>query len=504
MRQERLFNKLNIRAALLFAVLLVAVQVCGAATGFVTGLPTDPGTVIKAQAAPVWPTGPNTSAKAAVVIEADSGTVLYKSDAFTAYQPANISQLMTALLVVEHFSMNDIMTMSTKAETSTKGSRVGLIRKESVTVESALYAVLLASGNEVAYGLSELVSGDRDSFVALTNRRAQELGCTNTHFTSPEGADDNEHYTTAMDMALIAKAAFANADIFRIAGSAKYTIPATNLKEARPISNRHLMIKGSEKYEPAVAGKVGYSQPAGYTGVTYAKKDGMNIICVVLGASSQDALYSETKSLCNWCFENYTAYNVAENELGANSTFASLFDQAGRFATHQSEDIVRFDGNNVVVVPVGVPFSDITRTVEFDRNKEYYHGDNKVGTVKYEYGGVFVGEADIIYYNSGYPLNNEEIERLWPSYLFKIEDAFSAEHAELLQEYLALGIVTPTPEPAASASPTPTQTPQEKDHDAINSFRRKVIIGSGIGVAVVLIALYIVVFEIPYQKKRME
>ncbi|MBO7401611.1 MAG: D-alanyl-D-alanine carboxypeptidase [Lachnospiraceae bacterium] len=452
----------------------------------------------------LWPVGPVITSKAAMVIEADTGVVLYKSDAYTAYQPANISQIMTSLIVLERFSLNDIMTMSTKAETSTKGSRVGLVRKESVTVESALYAVLLASGNEVAYGLSEMVSGDRDSFVELMNRRAGELGAVNTHFTSPEGADDPEHYTCAADMALFAREAYKNADFLRITGTARYTIPATNLKEARPIANRHLFVKGDIKYEPAVAGKVGYSSAAGYTGVTYAGKDGMNVICVILGAGSSDTLYAETKQLCNWCFENYKAYNIEENELGANATFASLFDSASRFNVGSPDPIVTFEGSNVVVVPKGVPFSDITRKVSFDGLKEYYHGNNRVGTITYEYGGIFVGSADIIYYNEGYPLNTEVIDERWPAFLFRIDDVFTPEHAALLEQYEKLGIATPTPEPVATDAPTPTPTEQQKNHDKISGFRRRMIIGGGVGTAVVLVGLYLVAFEIPYQKKKME
>ena len=479
---------------------------CGAvfAAAFVALLSVFGAEVPKAQADALWPVGPVISSKAAMVIEADTGVVLYKSDAYTAYQPANISQIMTSLIVLERFSLNDIMTMSTKAETSTKGSRVGLVRKESVTVESALYAVLLASGNEVAYGLSEMVSGDRDSFVELMNRRAAELGAVNTHFTSPEGADDNEHYTCAADMALFAREAYKNADFLRITSTAKYTIPATNLKEARPIANRHLFVKGDKKYEPAVAGKVGYSSAAGYTGVTYASKDVMNVICVILGAGSGDTLYDETKQLCNWCFENYKAYNIEENELGANTTFAALFDKAVRFNAGSPEAIVSFEGNNVVVVPKGVPFSDITRKVSFDVLKEYYHGNNKVGTISYEYGGIFVGSADIIYYNEGYPLNTDVIDERWPKFLFKIDDVFTPEHAALLEDYAKLGIATPTPVPKATDAPTPTLTEQQQGHEKISGFRRKMIIASGIGTALILVTLYFVAFEIPYLKKKME
>ncbi len=145
-------RKLNRVFSGLFALLVFGLLLAGA-------------TPTKAEEAYVWPSGPDIKSKAAIVIEAKTGLVLYKKDIYTAYQPANISQIMTALLTLEHNSLNEVLTMSTAAETSTTGSRVGLVRREQVTLESALYAVLLASGNEVAYGLSEHVAFTRDAFV---------------------------------------------------------------------------------------------------------------------------------------------------------------------------------------------------------------------------------------------------------------------------------------------------------------------------------------------------
>ena len=451
----------------------------------------------------LWPVGPDIAVKGAMVIEADTGTILYKKDAYTAYQPANLTQLMTTLLVMENCSLMDVMTMSAKAETATKGSRVGLVRKEQVTVESALYAVLLASGNEVAYGLSEHVSGDRDKFVDLMNRRATELGLTNSHFANPEGSDDAKNYTCASDLAIIAREAYKNPEFLRITSTGKYTIPPSNLKEARPITNRHLMIKGDVKYEQAVAGKVAYSEPSGYSAVTYCSKDGMNIICVVLGAATRDGMYNETKKICNWCFENYKAYDIRENEVSSSLAFASLFDKAPRFGSRNSDSIVKFEGSNVAVVPKGVQFSEITRSVKFNDMKEYFHGENRVGTVNYEYGGIFVGSADIIYYNEGYPLNNEVLDRMWPSYLFKIDTVFTPEHAEYLKDH-----IEPETEPTQAAEPTdepePTLTEQQENTEKISAFRRKIIIASGIGAALVLVGLYFVIFELPHMNNKLE
>jgi D-alanyl-D-alanine carboxypeptidase len=487
------FNSVLRLSAALFAVLAVLLSITEGVNGT---LP------VKADTS-LWPVGPDIAVKGAMVIEADTGTILYKKDAYTAYQPANLTQLMTTLLVMENCSLMDVMTMSTKAETATKGSRVGLVRKEQVTVESALYAVLLASGNEVAYGLSEHVSGDRDKFVDLMNRRAGELGLSNSHFSNPEGSDDDKNYTCASDLAIIAREAYKNPEFLKITSSARYTIPQSNLKEARPITNRHLMIKGDVKYEQAVAGKVAYSAPSGYSAVTYCRKDGMNIICVVLGAATRDGMYNETKKICNWCFENYKAYDIREYELASSSAFASLFDKAPRFGAQDSDTIVRFEGSNVAVVPKGVPFSEITRRVTFNDMKEYYHGENRVGTVNYEYGGIFVGSADIIYYNEGYPLNNEVLDRMWPPYLFKIDTVFSPEHAEYLKDH-----IEPVQEPTQAVLPTdepkPTLTEQQENTEKISAFRRKIIIASGIGAALVLIGLYFVIFELPRMNNKLD
>jgi len=454
----------------------------------------------------IWPSGPDITAKSAIVIEANTGLILYKKDAYTAYQPANISQLMTALLTVENCALNEIMTMSTDAETKVSGSRVGLTRREQITVESALYAVLLASGNEVAYGLSEHVSTSRDNFVELMNRRAKELGCTNTAFTSPEGADDAGHYTCAYDMALIAREVFKNETLTKITGSSSYTIPATNLKEQRPISNRHQMIKKSVDYAAAKAGKVGYSSVAGYTGVTLLEKDGMKLIVVILNDSSSDNMYKDIKNLGNWCFDNFKCYNIKENELGGNAAFASLFNSASRFTLNETENILNFDDSSSIVVPNGVAFKEVIRTVKFNENSEYFHGENVVGTISYTYGGVFVGSADITYYNDGDPLNSVTFNERWPAFLFTIEEAMSEDHRELLDYYLGLGNVSPTPAPEDSENKaptvTPTPNPEVENYKSISGFKVKMIVGCGVAVAVILLVLYLLAFEIPYRRKN--
>ena len=454
----------------------------------------------------LWPVGPQTSVKAALVMDVSTGVVLYRKDAYSPYAPANISQLMTSLIALEFCDLNDKMTMTANAETSVSGSRVGLTRGESITIESALYGILLASGNEIAYGLAEHISGTKDAFVTAMNTRAEELGCTGTNFTSPHGEDNDKHYTCAYDMGLIAREIFKHPEFRLIAGTRTYTIPATDKKEARPIANKHLMVKKTYQYSFAVAGKVGYSKPAGYTGVTFAEKDGKTILCVILGASTENALYDETKALCNWCFENFKSYNIQENELGGNATFSALFNETKQFAVTETDPIIGIDSKSTVVVPAGVDFKDITKRVDFKEIENYYHGENVIGTINYSFGGIYVGSAEIIFYNEGYPLNPQTFLERWPKFLFSVDEAFSEAHISLLEKYDKYGIVTPTPPPnptkIVTPTPEPTRGPVNPDYLEVSKFKKTVIICSGLAVLVILGVLYLVAFEIPYRKKH--
>ena len=145
-----------------------------------------------------WPAGPEVSAPAAIVMEANTGVILYSKDIYTAYYPASITKVMTSLLAFERSNLNEIMTMTVDAEMKVYGSRVGLVRGESVTMESALYAVLLESANEVTYGVAEHVGGTMKDFVEMMNAKAKSLGCVNTNFVNPHGLHEEGHYVCAV------------------------------------------------------------------------------------------------------------------------------------------------------------------------------------------------------------------------------------------------------------------------------------------------------------------
>ena len=195
---------------------------------------------------------PDLVANAAIVMDAASGQVLYEKNSQEKKYPASITKILTVLIALEHnVDFNATVTMSENAIWGVErdSTLIGLDVGEQVTVKDLVYATMVKSANECAYALAEYVAGDIESFAKLMNERAAEIGCTNTHFITPNGLHDEDHYTTAYDMALITKEALKNETFREIAGTLNYTVPATNLTdETRPLWNGNKMINPAEPY----------------------------------------------------------------------------------------------------------------------------------------------------------------------------------------------------------------------------------------------------------------
>lgn len=247
---------------------------------------------------------PVISSEGAVLLNANTGEVLFEKNSTTRFYPASITKLMTALLTVENCALNDTVTFSKSATTNLESGAVtlSLVEGDKLTVEQSLYALLLRSANEVANGLAEHISGSVSAFADKMNTRAKELGCTDTHFVNPNGLNNDQHYTTPKDMALIARAAFQNPTIVKVASTLSYQIPATKKAEARTISMGHKMLypKDSRYYKGIVAGKTGYTSKAGNTLSTCAERNGVRLIAVVM--KGRQTHYTDTKALFDYGF----------------------------------------------------------------------------------------------------------------------------------------------------------------------------------------------------------
>ena len=258
-------------------------------------------TVLAAEFPQSWPQAPEIAEETGVLMEASSGQILFDKSMDEIRYPASTTKVMTALLILENVedlcqvvTFTDVITPDLEPGNSTINAQIG----EQLTVEQCLYAIMLASANEVCTQMAVYVAGSVENFVSMMNQRAQELGCQNTHFVNANGLPDPNHYTTAHDLALILAAAVQNEDFCRISGSAAYTIPATNMTASpRSLENSNALIKNGEyHYEGVIAGKTGHTEAAKNTLVTAASRDGMTLVCVVLLVESARGTDSDALS----------------------------------------------------------------------------------------------------------------------------------------------------------------------------------------------------------------
>ncbi len=349
-----------------------------------------------------WPQGPQIYAESAVVIEASTGTILYNKDMDQVNYPASITKIMTALLTVENCAMDEVVTYSYYATHSIEvgSSSIGTTEGEELTVEESLYALLLMSANECGNGLAEHIAGSVEAFADMMNAKAAELGCTNTHFVNPHGLPDDNHYTTAHDMALILKAALQNEHFVRIAGTAKYNMRATNKDdEITYMTNHHYMIapyRGVTRYldDTVIAGKTGYTDLAMGTLVTAAERNGMALLVVTMHTRPTGVygtpLFDDTALLLDYASENFSKLNVAANETNFSLENSGFF-HTGSSIFGQYKPLIEIDRNDDIILPNGASFSDASPELIFADNED----SNLLATLKYTYYGKPIGSASI-------------------------------------------------------------------------------------------------------------
>ncbi len=341
-----------------------------------------------------WPTGPSPDAMTdygLCLMDAETGQVLWEKNADVGLYPASTTKILTTLLALENCEMDDIVTFSHDAVYSSYGSGIARDEGEQLTVEQTLYAVMLESANECAYAIAEhTTEGDYDAFIQMMNDRAEAIGCKDTHFNNPNGLPDPDHWTTAGDLALIARECYKNEEFMKICGTVTYEIPPTNKHdEALTMFNHHRMLSNhysyDHYYEYCIGGKTGYTDDAKNTLVTYARKDGVTLICVALKCPATYQ-YKDTRTLLEWGFDHFETLDVAEKEdrldlstyvqrvsgvLGGANVTASVGTPAG-----------------TVTLPAGADFADTEYTVELNNE-----GEKPVFVVDYTYNGHSVGSA---------------------------------------------------------------------------------------------------------------
>lgn len=255
--------------------------------------------------------------KSAIVIDKDSGKILYEKDAYTKREPASITKIMTCMLTLENLDMDKMVTITGKVETL--GNVLNLKEGEEISVKDLLYGLMLHSSNDVAEVLAKEVAGSIDEFSVMMNDRAKECGAKDTNFSNPNGlnwAGQENHLTTAYDMAMITKEAMKNPTFCKLVTTVKYTIPATNKSDPRKIGSTNpclwdtktkLMVNGREtaaKYEGTEGVKTGLTSTAGACFVGAVDKNGSELISVVLNSGETDR-FADTIGLWDYSFDTY-------------------------------------------------------------------------------------------------------------------------------------------------------------------------------------------------------
>ena len=402
-----------------------------------------------AQAAAKWPKGPDKgslSSASAIVMELSTGTVLYSKNIHKKHYPASITKIMTSLLTLENSSPSDVVTF-TEAEAhgiETGSSSMYCVPGEKFTIEQVLYGIMLQSANEMCLVAADHVAGSVDKFVEMMNQRVAQLGLKDTHFMNPNGLHNDDHYTSAYDMACIAREAWKNPSFQKICGTRTYQVKSTNKRKASEILggqllNHHQMINGYEtnsRYEKdyVIGGKTGYTSMAHSTLVTFAEKDGMQLVSVIMKGNSpkqgEPNEYTDTTRILDYAFEKFSKHAVNGENSDVNENLFNTFDSY--FNADQSP--LRLSAESAVILPKGVALRKAKQQIQYDNSVKLQDGENVIGTVKYTYDGRMVGSTDIIYDSTKSASHLDEASRRIVDSEIRQIKTNNKKHAVILQK----------------------------------------------------------------------
>lgn len=302
-----------------------------------------------------WPQAADIASDTGILMDADTGTVLFDKGGDQQRYPASITKIMTLLVAVENSSMDEQVTFTetgvrnVAADSSNINSKIG----EVMTMQDCLHALMIISANDAAAQIAEHVGGTEQNFIDMMNQRAAEIGCTNTHFTNSSGLPDENHYSSAKDMALIFREGLKNKDFRSVIGDADYTIQPTNMTSDKRVMHTHhpMFAPESDIYYPGcIGGKTGFTNLAAHTLVTAVEQNGTTYIAVVMHGVELSTCCLDSKALFDYGFGNFTKTAV--------------------------------DGGSVIL-PKGMDVNALTTKSESSNGKietVYYAGDHQVGT----------------------------------------------------------------------------------------------------------------------------
>lgn len=327
---------------------------------------------------------PLISADASIVIDNKTNKILYSKNENKKMYPASTTKILTAILVIENSNLDDLVTASYDAIMSIPdGYSIANIQiGEQLTVEQLLELLLVHSANDAANVLAEFIGGSTDSFVSMMNTRINELGLSNSHFTNVYGMHNENHYTTAHDLAIIMKYCLKNDTFRKISGQASCSIPSTNKYSTRTYNstNELLIPNSSSYYKYLTTGKTGFTSQAKECLVSSAYKDDLELIGVVLGSNNR---FSDTRAIYDFASSNYSIKIIAnEGDIASNITISN--------ATKETESLnLLLDESIPVLISNSQDISEISPEIILNDNISAPIEEGSIlGKIKYTVAGV--------------------------------------------------------------------------------------------------------------------
>ncbi|MDO5441411.1 MAG: D-alanyl-D-alanine carboxypeptidase family protein [Bacillota bacterium] len=345
---------------------------------------------------------PDVAAEAALLMNMETGEVLFEKNAKERMYPASMTKMLTAILVLENLDMNKRITVQRDEIQGVGGTTIKLTPGEQIDIGILLSATMVASANDGAAVLAHEVAGSQSAFAEMMNNKAKEIGCTDSNFVNPHGLHDADHYSTCYDIAAIARYAMKNETFRRIVAKAEFTVPVINTSSERHLKNTNLLlndelsenkvtVNGVErycKYEGCIGIKTGYTSQAGACLCSAVEKDGTTLLCVVM-KSDDLGRFADSIALFDWGFAQTNSLKVLE--AGYNTGTVKLKKaKPSKIETVLAEDAF-------VSAPKNTPLDQFTTDIVFDKNlKAPINEGDIVGILRVYQEEKLLGEYDIV------------------------------------------------------------------------------------------------------------
>ena len=289
---------------------------------------------------------PKVLSKYAICIERTTGTILFENDAYEKTAMASTTKIMTAIIAIEKGNLNDIVTISKKAA-QINGSRLELRENMQISLKDLLYGLMLRSGNDAAIAIAEHISGSTEEFAVLMNEKAKSLGMNNSHFVTPNGLDDEQHYSTAYDMAILTNYALNNKVFAEIVGTKNTSINWNG--NSREISNTNELLGN---YNGVYGVKTGFTFGAGRCLISACKRNGLDVIVVVLGANTKKDRTNDSVKILNYVNSSYEMVDLSSIIMNSFEKGSKYFEENVKYEKIANKAEIELESTENTIYPI--------------------------------------------------------------------------------------------------------------------------------------------------------